>query len=287
MYSKYKTHNQAFVNYAYHRLKCSTKEERERLSIDEQTMFKNDTTLDRFCRTQPKEHLDYLLTKIGVQWVQIYGNSHDDILDLATNSFEQSSFPQKRADLISQMAERQIFVTNSSAQMVSLQIAAQNSHSKVYSISLQAREMILSRKLFKHAEMEVEGIEAEAAYEDFTRMLCNMLNSFFWIEENMNISHEEMMILSILFNHRTRAMSKVQIQGYFHLSKSATYVGKHLEKLIAKNYVTSDIETNRNKHFQKKACYIISSLGIASMIKYHNYIHEISFGKKKRRKGVI
>jgi len=287
LYSRFKAHNQQLSNYAYARLKAATPEEKERLTPEERQIFRSDLSLDKFCRTASKEELECILTQIGVQWVQIFANNPEDILGIAVNSFEQASFPMKMKDLIDKMSKNNIFITNSNSQMVGLQIAGQLSHSKAYQISQYAKEIIRNGKLFKHAMKEVEGIEAERAYDDYTTLLCNQINSFDWVEANLNVNQNELMILSILFKHRNKAINLAQIANYIQFTSRGKYVGKYLNALEKKEYIRSDGEPGRNKHFMKKVCYIISSLGIAQVVKYHNYMHEITFGKKKRRYDII
>ncbi len=287
MQARFKAHNQQLSNYAYVRLKAATPEEKARLTPEERQIFRSDLSLDKFCRTASKEELECTLTKIGVQWVQIFANNTDDILGMVDNSFEQASFPLKRRDLIQKMVESNIFITNSNSQMVGLQIAAQLSHSEAYQTSQYAKEIIRNGKLFKQAYKDVQGREAEMAYETYTTLLCNQINSFDWVEENLNVNQNELMILSILFKQRNKAINQSQIAEYIQFTNRNKYVGKFLNSLEIKGYVQSDGEPGRNKHFMKKVCFIITSLGIAQIIKYHNYMHEITFGKKKKRYEII
>ncbi len=288
MNRRYKTHNEPFINYAYQRLKRSTEEERSLLTMQERKMFASDKALNIFCKQETKEKIDMILTKIGVEWVQVYGDNPDDICSSVVNCWEQYSWPRKKLDVIRTMVESNIFATGSREHMLSLHMASVNSATKNYSVSQYAQEMVESGKLYNKMKTYAEEMdEAKEAQDEFSRLLVAQMNSFRWVRENLGMTPEELNIMCVLFQNRNITLFYYELLDGIEMAGNYVFIGRFMSSLADKKYVTHDAEDNKPKTFKPKTCFMINSLGIERVVRYHRYIHEITFGRKKKRNNKL
>lgn len=273
---RYLIHNQHFIEYCYRRFRAATQDELNMLDHKERRIFQNEVKLHSFCKIAPKEQLDYLLVKIGVEFVQVYGPSEEAIAQNIFNTWDINKYPQKRADVTNRMAEQGIFATGSTEQMMSLQMAVQNGQTKIYNQSQRAQELINLKKSYnKMRTYDNEINEAQNAYDWFNKVLLLQMNSFSWVKEHMGIGFEELRILAVLFDKRSTAIRYYELSEQVQMVGDWKYIKGFLDNLMERKFIQADRVVKEGKYHTSKCWFMISAMGIAKMVEYRNYIHEL------------
>lgn len=274
-------HNQPFIEYCYRRLSACSEEDLGKLDHAERKYFASPEALHRFVKLASKEQLDLMLTKIGVEWVQVYGPDEAAIADCIFSTFDTYRFPEKRKDVTERMSEDKVFATGSREAMMSLHMAAQNAHTKTYNMSQRAEELIKIGKTFNAMPTYAEHMdEAYLAYDKMNRILKLQLASFGWVRDHIGINIEELRVLSVLFDRRKTGLDYAAISSDGGTDNKWAKMKKTIKTLSDKRLIISDLPKGTMKMPKTNCYFLISEKGIEKMIKYRNYIHDLYKAEK-------
>lgn len=265
-------YNKYFSEFCYRVFRNAEESRVMQLPQDYQKHFASAEALLKFSNNASKEELDFVLSLLGVPWVQVYGPSLETITDAVLHTtLDVSDFPEMRQDLAARLAEDHIYATGSREAMMSLQMAATLSHTDAYSLSLRAQEMVL---LGKKADWRVRGKdvtqEGTEAYMILNELLFLHLSSIWWAENNCDLKMHELAILSYLFQYKNKPVPYTQLFNVMKAMFSVATISVNLKKLSALRLIVSD---KKGKLSDKT--YLITALGIERIIKHRNFVHDL------------
>lgn len=285
---QYLIHLPSFSDFVYRSMVNSNATQRRELSDFEVKHFASESAMSKFCENAPLEHLLQVLTKIGVRWdIRTYESKQvaDQIEFLAVNQYQHED---QRLDIVEKLLDNNAMYMTAENIMLSAYMCAQNTQSRVYQLSTEARHMAQRTKNLKKKKRtyEEDVEEAESALADLNLLLLNQLNTFDWVKQNLDLAQHELRVLAALFVKRTSAISMQDLMAMTLLEGSQAYLGKTLDGMVGKGIILSDLkhgpklQVSKGKKSPKKTFYMISNLGIQKMMKYTMHMYELTFFKK-------
>jgi hypothetical protein len=261
-----------FCEFCYRRFRECTEEELGEIPKEYDQYFVNDRSLYRFCHNAPKEVLDYILTKIGVSWVQVYGPNEKLIAESIFNSYDLYEYPRKGSDLAAKTADSGVFALGSREVIANLHMLAHNSHTEAYSLSSKAKEIIRMRAESTEYKIGRELENANNAYGYFNKLFLVQIAAAVWFEREDGIKLYDMYVLTALFDARPGAMSRDSLLDALHQNAGWKRLGVVLESLEEKNLIITDKPKADFKADTRNMYYMITEKGITLMMNYRNQV---------------
>lgn len=276
---RYTLNNPSLSEYVYRTLQRATIEQIRELSHEEQKIFKDDRSMNLFAQNNNLDKITYILTKLGVSWVMMFGPDEHSISQTVFTTFNQYEYDHKRVDAIDATTRSGVFATGSKELMLAAMMTTQNCSTQIYELSQYAQDIKKRGRDFNKIKTNNDEFkEAGRAYHDFNRLVTEQLNSFDWALQNLNLEQNEIRILSALFEKRTSAATITELSAGTRLGNKKSYLKKYVESLQEKKMLIIDNGTP-GKMKKSGTYYMITSLGIKQMMKYINYLHELTFGR--------
>lgn len=274
---RYRIYLRDFSEYCYGILTNLSKDQKEKLSIEDLKILESKTTTSRFTSEETLDRLLLMLTKIGQKVFITIANCREDKEDFETMCDVSFEFPQNQVDATEFAARKKIFSISSEDTMFSMMLANQNIHSKVFKLATNSRDLakktsnIKSTKLPPSEQMQ----NVRDGYSDINQLLLQQLNSFSWATESLGLKQDEIRCLALLFTKHTSAMAKKEIIKGMMLEEREAYVGKTLEALCELKLLTNDAKGGKIK---ASTYYMITSEGIRKVMEYNNHVYKLAFG---------
>lgn len=271
-------------------MRDSTPAERQWVDDRDQHWFASEVKMKCFCHENPLEHLLWMLTALGKPWdLRTYTSKEDaDRIEyLAVNQYQH---PDQQMDIIEAEIKNKMHYLTAENVMLSAAMCARNSHSRVYTLSVGARDAADRVRSFRSKapkSHDEQMLDATNAQKDLNRLLLNQLNSFDWAKTHLDLAQHELRVLCALFDKMSGALSLQDLAKDTILEGSMSYLGKTCDRLQERGLIVSDLlhgpklQVSKGKKSPKKTFYMITHLGIQKMMQYRNYLHEITFFKKQ------
>lgn len=277
----------SFSEYAYREIKRANATQRQNLSDADMKILRDDASLRKFVHQAPMEHIDVILTKLGKTWDKRYYDVEVDADDIEQLTINQFRSPGQRLQAIEKEAKDHVYHMSSMDVMLSAHMASQNVHSNVYEISAKSRmavNYVRALKTIKKPYSE-QIQEAEEANDILNKLLLNQLNSMDWALKTLGLQQVDIRILASLFQKRHAALTMQDISKDTYFDGSRQYLKKNVEKLQEDGLIMSDANSGRElrkdkKKYGQRTFYMITTKGVDKMMKYRNYLHEITFGSR-------
>lgn len=280
--ARYLNHNASFTDFAYRTLLKANDYQKASLNEFELKIFKDHSTIMKFCKHSTHDKLKLILTKMGYRWLEIWSTDEEYIEFALGSTVDQNDIDEKRVDAINSIAEKSMWI-NSDREFTLGYLLAQNANTDIYSRSATTKEITeLARKYNKRlqATIDDEVAESKAAYDYLNKLLLMQLNSLEWAKDALDLEQTELRILCALFDKKNSALTAEEIntQLKYKFVKLTPYMKHVIEGLVERKLVLED-KSESKKTYAKKTFYIITSLGIKKMIEYRHFVHKMAFEK--------
>lgn len=276
-------HNQhiyspSFQEMAFRKLKNSTAEERENLSTEELKIFKNEYTIQKFCKEEMMERVLYILTRLGKSWTLRVEEDQFDADMVEFNSIDQYQYPLKRVDITEATSRAGVCVISSRDVMTISHMVAQNCNTKVYALSEFSQALVKKgRDLGQLKSWDREVERSEAAHDVFNDLLLEQLNSFTYAADTLGLSANDIRILSALYKKRNGAIKMSDISTLTKSTGKKKYFRPDMQKMLDEGLVVSD-QKETKKIWANSSFFMITTKGIDRIMKYREYVAKNAFG---------
>lgn len=278
MANRYNQHvdSAAFKAYAYKKLKKITPEQKETLLPDELRYFRNDSTLQKFCKEERIDYLAMILAKVGIDWTWRFHENENDADMVEFNSVDQFKYPHKRLDVTEATARNGVCIISSRDVAVLSHMAAQNCATHVYSLSDHTKLLQKNGGKFKGLSWDVEVAKGQEAHDLFNDLLLEQLNSFAYAEEVLGLDHGDLRILCALYKKRNEAIRLTDIADLTKAKGKKMYFRQNMQKLMDEGLVMTDTKDVK-KVFANASYFIITTAGLVKIMMYRKFIHKNVF----------
>lgn len=258
-----------FSEYVFHVMSTAPKEVLTKLSTREMMYFKDKRAMRRFSDFETAEKRLQLLAKIEIPFCIVVGKREPTnmILDeIAT----QYKYVGKRKTMIEAMSREKVFVLSSNDVLVSLHMAAQNSHSRVYILNhdyvkLQ-QQMADAGVASKNQDMR----DAESAFEMMARAMLTTLIKFDHSRALSDVDPYEMKILLALLEHRNTFVSVDKISEILDEGKRTQGITKTCTIMLKSGLLRSIPQKGIGNH--KIQAYTIAERGINAVMQFVKHV---------------
>lgn len=286
MNHKFRIHSKELSDYVYHTLINLTHDQRQRLSPEEQRIFKSTNDIYNFAHKEQLDRILLLLTKIGKQFdVRIYDEEATaDQLEFNTvNAFQ---FPQKMIEVTDAMAREGIFYMSANDVAFSAMMSAQNIHSQIYQLSKAALSlgsaMSSIRQTVSPHDQKLDI--AAKGFDDMNSLFLQMLNSLSWARQTLSLDQGTMRVLAMLFYNRQGAYTIQEIASKTMMNHNMAFLNRNIASLMQDKMIVSDknvgpkVQLQKGKKASRRAYYMITQEGIKKVMEYYLFVHQKAFG---------
>lgn len=286
MNHKFRIHSKELSEYVYHTLTTLTHAQRQRLSPEEQKIFKSNNDLYNFSHKEQLDRILLLMTKIGKQVTLRIGDEDQTADQLEFNTVNTFQFPQKRIEATDAMARENIFYMSASDIMLSSMMSSQNIHSQIYALSKQALSMgdMMTSIRLTVSPQEKKIDTATKGFDDINSLFLQMLNSLSWARQTLSLEQGTMRVLAMLYYNRHGAYTIQEIAEKTMMKHNPAFLSKNIVSLLKGRMIISDknsgpkVGVNKGKKAARRIYYMIAPDGVKAIMEYYQYIYQAAFG---------
>lgn len=266
----------AFKTYAFKKLKQITPEQKEALLPDELRYFRNDSTLQKFCKEERIDYIAMIMAKVGIEWTwRFHVDEHDaDMLEF--NAVDQFKYPRKRLDLTEATARKGVCIISSREVAVLSHMVAQNCATHVYALSEHTKSLQKNGGKLRTLSWDAEVEKGHEAHDIFNDLLLEQLNSFAYAEEMLGLDQNDLRILCALYKKRNEAIRLTDIAELTKAKGKKMYFRQTMQKLMDEKLIMTDTK-DLKKVFANASYFLITTAGIVKIMQYRKYIHKNVF----------
>jgi len=275
---KYLLHFPELSEYLYRYFMVLPMSEKMELSYEEQKLIKDDKSIHHFVLNEPMEKLLFLYAKTGGEFTLNLG-APAAIEEAIESTRYQYDHDQKRLDSIGVITRSNVCSVSSRDVMATAIMCAQNCTTDVYKISLYTAKIVSEKERLYKKPYDAVMDEAHEGVAIVNKLLLEQLNALPWAQEVLGIDDTDIRILAALYNKKNGAMDLTQLSEMARSETKRKYVGRWVEQLEKKGYVTTD-RPKEKKVFGRKISYMISTKGVGVLLRYLYYVWEVAFHEK-------
>lgn len=267
----------AFKSYAFRKLKNITPEQKEALLPDELRYFRNNNTLQQFCKAERIDYIAMILAKVGIDWTWRFHEDEHDADMIEFNAVDQFKYPHKRLDVTEATSRRGVCIISSREISVLSHMVAQNCATKVYGTTDHTKKLKKVAAKIKPLAWDTEIAEAQDAHDLFNDLLLEQLNSFAYAEDVLGLDQGDLRILCALYKKRNEAIRLTDIATLTKATGKKMYFRQNMQKLMDEKLVMTDTKDVK-KVWANSAYFIITTAGLVKIMMYRKFIHKNVFG---------
>lgn len=278
---KYLIHIPAFSEYLFRVFMATSEEDKKQLITEsERMLIQNEKAIHHFVTNEPLEKLLFIASKLGMEITLNVGPSEKLIEEAIESTRYQYDHDLKRLDSVGVISRHKVCTISSREIMATAIMCAQNCNTSVYHISAYTRYMMAKSGDITKRPYDKTITEANDAALTVNRLLLEQLNALPFWKETTGLDQHDIRILSALFSNRHSSMTLIELATMTRQENKRMYLGKNVDKLMAKGMVISDRKEGDLKAFGKKVHYMITTKGIENIMKYMYYVWENAFPNK-------
>lgn len=272
-FNKYLINDPAFCEYVFACMKNSGNEERAQLSPLELKHFRNDGAIKLFAENATLEKRLLMLARLGISYNIVLGPDKIDMAGALKSVPGQYTVGAKKNAITEQFARDKVFIFGSRDLLVVSHMAAQNSHSYLYTldrkyITLHERSKSMLGQALIHDIKDAIG-----GFDFFSQVLMDCLANS---EDNeimsiCGVDHMQMRVLLALYVNRSTMLSIPAIcLKIGRPPQSANKLSHVVTKLQEMGYIEQLPGTQ--KKLSGGRSYMIMEKGIDAVMNYVKYI---------------
>lgn len=266
---KYILNDPDFCEYVYNCLVNVPKEELANLSTSELSIFKTKTTMRKFADNESLEKRLLLLSRIHIPFTVVCAPREVDMVEITENFSDQFIDPKRRELIIKKMATEKMFVMSSKYFLLTLNMAAQNSHNQVYVLNYQYSQ--LRQKLKKtYSHLLSTDIRSSISYfDELSKILLRGFSAIEHCDAITKLSEFDLRVLLALLPARDKYLTVTKICGVMNISVRSRTIHPACENL----YKSGFIYKMSGNHFKSKETrmYTIAEKGISTVMDFMKY----------------
>lgn len=267
----------AFKELCFRVLSKLTPDQKENLSVSEAQNFKNEYTLQKFCKENRMDYLMYILAKCGIDWTFRIHEKDVDADMVEFNTAEQYKYPLKRLDNIEATSRSNVCIISSRDVMVLSHMVAQNCLTKIYHISEFSKKLKeKGRNLQQLTSWDDQIVKASAAHDLFNRLMVENLKAVDYAEGVLGLDAIDLRILGELYDKRNTALRLRDIADSTFSQNKRVYLKKNMNKLLEEGLVYTD-EKDKRRIWLQSTYFVITTAGLNKIINYRKYVYKNIF----------
>lgn len=253
----------------FHSMRMASPQSKMALSANELKYFEDEESIRRFAEHETLDKRLLMMLRLGYSWALISWPQTVDIQETLAPIAGQYQLANKRLAIIEAMAKNKVFVLSSRDLTIIAHMAAQNSHSQVYTLDytyLKLRDKLSNYRIRPFTE-EIRDSVKEA--DEMSKILLNSLITKEVFESICGCNEYEMKILLALFSLRQTMVSHDKIAELMHEPYRTQGIAKVCGVLCDKNYIAREPGYRKQHRSQN---YMIMEAGITAVMNYIKYV---------------
>jgi hypothetical protein len=270
--------DEGLAQYVYHCMAMATEEQKRNLSHSEIAHMRSEAHMRKFSENGSLDARLSMLVRLGYSACVVVGDPKQDYNPVFAELLTQSDFPMKRLAITEAMAAKRLFVMSSREVLVSLHLAAMNSHGSTYHLNQRLARIGKDRqnsraKMSGTPSALSQGMEdALFAIEDTAALALKLWDVDADPESIVGVNQKQMQVLMALLPMRGTFVHVDEIMRRVGLApKGAKGWAMACTELAKRRYIQRLPDMQRGAG-RKRNEFTIMETGIDTVVRYTKWL---------------